>query len=150
EADLAREEILDHTPANAGAQASALGRADGSTRARAMQQLQREHGNAYVQRVVARQRTAASGGPRVQRDKTPAPTPAVQPGGAPTNQPATKQTWLQPLPAKIPPIQFDPITSFQKLGATVTGHPYIGSLPTANKDEQDTILEANDYFERSP
>jgi hypothetical protein len=53
-----------------------------------VQQLQREHGNAYVQQVVARQRTASSEGPRVQRDPDPTsvkapPVPGPQSGGPP-------------------------------------------------------------------
>src|SRR5439155_23337657 len=60
QAVLAREEILQRTPPGAEAQATALGRADGGTRLRAVQQLQAAHSNAYVQRVV--------GALRVQRE----------------------------------------------------------------------------------
>jgi hypothetical protein len=155
EADLAREEILNGTP-DADAQASALERADGQTRERAVQQMQREHGNAYVQRVVARRR-ASSGTALVQRDdKTKTPTaqpptntPGAQPATTPGKQAAANQTWLQPLPSTMPRINVS-APAFATLGSTITGHPYIGAMPNPTPEELKIVQDANDYFESSP
>lgn len=75
------EELLARTHAGADAQASALDKADGGTRARAIVQLQSEHGNAYVQRLVSKliDTSGASShhprgaAPKVQRDSNAAP-----------------------------------------------------------------------------
>jgi len=59
EADASRDAFLSGAGSDPSAVAAALSGADGPTRSRAVSRLQRERGNAYVQRVVAETR----GGP---------------------------------------------------------------------------------------
>lgn len=56
EADAVRDAFLKGAGPDPAAQAAALSDADGAVRARAVSRLQQEHGNAYVQRVVAEAR----------------------------------------------------------------------------------------------
>ena len=56
EADAVRDAFLRHSRASTADVASSLGSADATTRARVLSRLQRERGNAFVQRVVSEAR----------------------------------------------------------------------------------------------
>jgi NleD-like pathogen effector protein (putative zinc metallopeptidase) len=88
EADTMSADLLKSGGPSSTGMAASLKAADGATRARAIGQLQRERGNAYVQRVVAALRGTSEHlidlpGPQstVQRQAPPASTPALAPPG---------------------------------------------------------------------
>ena len=108
--------------------ATMLGNADPATRERTVQRLQTGQGNASVQRLLS---------DVVQRQ--------------PDTKSDAKKTWLQPFPSTVPRIKMSQFpTEVDRLRSTLTGHPWIGSMPSATEDDKALVQHANGYFESTP